>query len=97
MKDTQRLTATIEVTPGSQLAEALDEGRPVVLVKDGVRYRVDREDAAEPAEDIWANYDPERVRKMLRRTAGSWTGFDIDAFKAEIREQRGQDSPGRPA
>ena len=96
MKDTRRSTATIEVTPGSQLAEALDEGTPVVLVRDGVRYRVDREDAA-PTEDIWANYDFERVRAMLRRTAGSWTGFDIDAFKAEIREQRGQNSQGRPA
>lgn len=97
MKNTQRSTMTIEVTPGSQLAEALDEGRPVVLVKDGVRYRVDREDVAEPTGDIWANYDPEKVRKMLKRTAGSWTGFDTDAFKAEIREQRGQDSLGRPA
>ena len=97
MKDTQRATATIEVTPGSQLAEALDEGKLVVLVKDGVRYRVDREDAVGPAEDLWADYNPERVRKMLRRTAGSWSGFDIDAFKAEIREQRGQDSHGRPA
>lgn len=97
MKDTQRSTTTIEVTPGSQLAEALDEGRLVFLVKDGVRYRVDREDTAEPTEDIWTNYDPEKVRKMLQRTAGSWTGFDSEAFKGEIREQRGQDSLGRPA
>ncbi len=44
MKDMQRSATTIEVTPGSQPAEALDEGKPVVLVKDGVRYWVDRED-----------------------------------------------------
>ncbi len=97
MRTTQNSTSTIEVTPGSDLAAALDEGKQVVLVKDGVRYRVHREDAAQPTEDVWADYGPEKVRQMLKRTAGSWTGVDIDAFKAEIREQRGQDSHGRPA
>ncbi len=97
MKDTHRSTTTIEVPPGSQLAEALDEGRPVVLVKDGVRYWVDREDTAEPTEDLWANYDPERVLQVLDETAGSWHQIDSEALITEIHEQRGQDSHGRPA
>ncbi len=97
MKDTQNSTSMIEVAPGSELAAALDEGKPVVLIKDGVRYRVDREDAAEPTEDIWANYDPERVLRVLEETAGSWRDIDTEAFIAEIHEQRGQDSHGRPA
>ncbi|MDP9367330.1 MAG: hypothetical protein M3Q03_03470 [Chloroflexota bacterium] len=97
MKDTQRSTTTIEVTPGTELATALEEGRPVVLVKDGVRYRVDREDTAEPTEDIWANYDPERVLRVLDETAGSWQEIDTEALIVEIHEQRGQDSDGRPA
>ena len=84
------------MTPGSQLAEALDEGKLVILVKDGVRYCVDREEAMEPAEDFWANYDPERVLRVLEETAGSWQGIDTDALIAEIHEQRGQDSHGRP-
>jgi hypothetical protein len=86
---------TIEVMPGSEWDRLLEEaaGAPLILVKDGVRYRLDREDAKE---DIWANYDPERVLQVLEETAGSWRGIDTEALIAEIHEQRGQDSRGRP-
>ena len=62
---------TIEVTPGSEWDRLLEEaaGAPHILVKVGVRYRLDREDAKE---DIWANYDPERVQQVLAETAGAW-------------------------
>ena len=87
---------TIEVTPGSELDRLLDEanGAPLVLVKNGVRYRIEREDAAD---DIWSDYDPERVRKALRESAGALAHIDAEALKADIRAQRGQDSHGRPA
>jgi hypothetical protein len=86
---------TIEVEPGGELDRLLDEanGARLILVKDGVRYRLAREDA-EP--DIWANYDPERVRQVLRETAGAWKDIDTEALKADIKAQRGQDSHGRP-
>ena len=75
----------IEVRPGSELAHLLDEAAetPLLLVKDGVRYRLDRED-----EDIWAGYDPEAARAGIRAAAGSWKEIDAEAFKAYIRQRR---------
>jgi hypothetical protein len=35
---------------------------------------------------IWTDYDPEKVK-----------GVDIEALKQDIRDQRKQDSHGRPA
>ena len=86
---------TIEVVAGSELARLLDEAAsaPLILVKDGVRFRLHREDAKD---DIWANYDPERVKRVLAETAGAWKNIDTEALKADIRAQRGQDSHGRP-
>lgn len=86
---------TIEVEPGSELDRLLEEanGKPLVLVRDGVRFRIEREDAKE---DIWANYDPERVRQALRASAGALAHIDVDELRADIRSQRGQDSHGRP-
>jgi hypothetical protein len=86
---------TIDVVPGGELDRLLNEadGKPLILVRDGVRFRLQRED---PKPDIWANYDPERVLKVLEETAGSWRDIDTEALIAEIHEQRGQDSHGRP-
>ncbi len=74
----------IHVEPGSEIVRLLDEmrGQAMVLVKDGVRYRVELAES----DDIWAGYDPERVRAALRQTAGNWREIDTEALKAEIRE-----------
>lgn len=47
-------------------------------------------------DDIWENYDPERMRRALRASAGVLAGIDVEAWKRQIREMRGQDSVGRP-
>jgi len=47
--------------------------------------------------DIWADYDPEKAREGLRKSAGALKGVDITALKQDIRAQRGQESHGRPA
>lgn len=50
--------------------------------------------------DIWANYDPARLRAVLRRNAELPERADLAAVEqiiADIRAQRGQDSQGRPA
>jgi hypothetical protein len=47
--------------------------------------------------DIWAAYDPEKVREGLRKSAGALQGVDSAALKQDIRDQRGQESHGRPA
>jgi hypothetical protein len=48
-------------------------------------------------QDIWAGYDPEKVREGLRKSAGALKGVDIETFKKDVKNQRQQDSHGRPA
>jgi hypothetical protein len=85
---------TIKVTPESTLADVLDAAasEPVVLDKDGMRFRITRED------DIWEPPDPERVREVLDATAGSWSDIDADQLIAELYEERetGSRPPDRP-
>jgi len=91
---------TIELAPGGELDRLLTaaeaDGARLVLVRDGVRYRVEREAEEEANADIFANNDPERVRQALRETAGAWKNIDTEQLKADIKAQRGQDSHGRP-
>ena len=81
----------IPVEPGSELDGILKAATtaPVVLERSGRRFRLVRED-----EDPFANYDPERARAALAAVAGMFEGIDTEALKAELREQRGQDSVG---
>jgi hypothetical protein len=51
----------------------------------------------EPRRDIWATYDPKKAIEGIRKSAGALQGVDRDRLQREIREQRGQDSKGRPA
>ena len=62
-------TKTIEVAPDSEVGLLLEEvgGAPVILEKDGERYLLAREDTL----DIWAGYDPDKVREALRQSAGA--------------------------
>jgi hypothetical protein len=47
--------------------------------------------------DIWKHYDPDKAREGLRKSAGALKGVDRDALQRDIRDQRKQDSKGRPA
>jgi hypothetical protein len=87
-------TKTIVVEPDSEIGRLLKQAdeQPLLVQKNGVRYRVSRE-----VDDPFANYDPERALEALRKSAGALKGVDIEKLKAELREQRGQDSVGRPA
>ncbi len=92
---------TIEVEPGSELDRLLEEaaGQPIILVRDGARYRLQPESESTLADegDIWANYDPERTLRAFEEASGAFKNLDTEAFIAEIHEQRGQDSHGRPS
>ena len=86
-------TRTVAVVPGSELDRALAEagGNPLVLVRDGQRYRLQRERIGSDSADILAGFDPERVRTALAETAGGWQDADTEALKADIRAARGHD------
>jgi hypothetical protein len=47
--------------------------------------------------DIWAEYDPDKAREGLRKSAGALKGVDIEALKKDVKRQRQQDTPGRSA
>ena len=51
----------------------------------------------EPRQDIWADYDPKKAIEGIRKSRGALKGVDRETLQREIREQRGQDSKGRPA
>lgn len=84
----------IPVEPGSDVDHFLKQAddQPIIAEAHGHRFRVVREPV-----DPFANYDPERVRAGLSRIAGLLKDVDTEALKAELREQREQDSIGRPA
>jgi hypothetical protein len=106
----------IKVTPDSELRKLVDEARrhPVLLEKDGAVYS--RTPHSSDPDDLWAGYDPEKVKQAIRTYAGSWkdydpqkvrqglqqsagalAGVDRDALKMDIKQQRQQESHGRPA
>lgn len=75
--------------------EALRPESPVDL-EPNATYIVTIERADRPA-DIWSGYDPARVRAGLHKSSGAFRRLDRRAFLADLREQRQQDSTGRPA
>ena len=90
-----KATHTIHVTPGSELARALQESgaTPVVLESDGIHYRVLRD-----AYDIWAGYDPDRLLATVRAAAGTLTPEEGEELKELIYRAREEGSrpPDRP-
>ncbi len=76
----------IRVSRGTELARLLDEAAagPLLLDKDGELYRLSRAEV----EDVWADYDPEKVREAVASYAGSWRDIDLEAFKALIYRAR---------
>jgi hypothetical protein len=84
-------TRTITIDPESELGKALAEAKdtPVVLALDGLRFRVSRSD-----EDLWANYDPVRVREGLRKFAGTISPEEGERIKELI--YRGREEGTRP-
>ena len=81
------IKVTAETNVGSLLTEAID--RPVLLEANGVVYRLSRE-----PDDIWAGYDPERVRAGLRKFAGTLSPAEGERIKELI--YRGREEGIRP-
>jgi hypothetical protein len=81
----------IKITPDSRVTDLLAEADkgPLVLEQNGVRYRLSREE-----ENLWANYDAEKVQAMLD-AIGSWSDLDADALVQDVYRWRREGS--RPA
>jgi hypothetical protein len=79
---------TIKVAADSELARLLTEAgnMPLILEKNGEAYRL--EPLARDHEDIFAGYDPEKVKKAIAATAGSWKDLDTEKLIADIYRAR---------
>ena len=82
---------TIVIDPDSELGRALGQtsGEPVVLLRNGTRFRVTRD-----PDDPWANYDPEKVRQGLLEIAGTLSPAEGERIKELI--YRGREEGTRP-
>jgi hypothetical protein len=82
---------TIPVTAETDWPKLLDDAarEPVILERNGTRFRLSRED------DLFADYDPERVRDGLRRFAGTITPEEAERLRKIV--SRGREEGTRPA
>ena len=62
----------------------------MIAVKERIDVRV-------AGDDIWAGYDPARVKVALRKSAGALATVDRRTLLKDLRKGRKQDSRGRPA
>jgi hypothetical protein len=85
---------TVKVTPESDIIRLLDdaENEPVLLEREGVVYRLSRTDEIE---DIWAGYDPDRVRAGLKAMAGILSVDEGERLKELV--YRGREEGTQPA
>ena len=88
-------TKTIKMTADSELGKLVEKARrhPVLLEKDGAVYSLTP--ASSDPDDLWAGYDPDKVKKAIAETAGSWKDLDTDKLIADIYRARKEGS--RPA
>lgn len=83
-----------KVNPDSETARLLREAaasRAPIRVDTGETvYRVDAAETTKP-------YDPEKMIQAIYASAGALKDVDTDALLATLREERRQNSTGRPA
>jgi hypothetical protein len=87
----ETVQVTVELNPQSDLARVLAAAgeKTIVLISNGHRYVVSRAD-----EDLWGDYDPERVRAALREAAGTLTPEEAEELKELV--YRGREEGTRP-
>lgn len=89
-------THTIKLTTDTTIDEVLDaaDDGSVRIERDGVVYLLHRE--RPEMSDEWDEQRAERVRKILRETAGAWSdkediwaGYDPEAIRKSLEETAG--------
>src|SRR3712207_2156369 len=65
--------------------------QPVLVQRGGRLYRLEAAEREQP-DQIWADYDPDKVWQALEtaRKARLFEGVDVEQLKADIKAQRGQ-------
>ena len=86
----------VYVPAGSELAKLIDESEetPVVLVKDGIRYRLERVSREDPEDSDDRSGEATDDEAILSRFVGAWADVDADALIDELR--RARDEGSRP-
>lgn len=80
---------TIHVATGSELDQVVEAAKetPVILEKDGVRYRLSREN-----DGPWSNYNPEAVIAAIRVAAGTLDADEGEKLKSYVYQAREEGS-----
>jgi hypothetical protein len=80
----------------ASIRNSAEANEPLRVEAEGATFvlRVAREGLSTDA-DIWADYDPEKVREALDRYAGAWADLDAEELKAKLYRAREEGS--RPA
>jgi hypothetical protein len=83
----------IDVRPGSELARIIDESNAstVYLVKDGVRYRLERARSEEIQDDECIGEDEDEDAKFAK-FVGAWRDVDADEMIEMLRRAREEGS-----
>jgi hypothetical protein len=77
--------------------EVAERQESILVQRGGRLYRL-APATENQAEDIWADYNAEKVLQAWEaaREARIFEGVDVEQLKADIKAARGQDSIGRP-
>lgn len=91
---------TVTVRPDSELGRTLKaaqtSGEPVVVDTGEQRFTLIVA-LAEPAQDAFADYDPQAAMAGIRALDDALAGVDREQLLDDLYAQRAQDSHGRPA
>ena len=75
------------------LSELTRKNEGVFVEAEGRTYRLEpvELEASDP-KDLWAHYDPEKVRAAVRKYAGAWADLDTDTMIDNIYQAREEGS-----
>lgn len=104
MKQAQRVNIKTPEDIVRSVESVIADGEPRLLERDGkIVAEIVRPDEHEEAvktysgPGMWDGYDPENIRRAVRETGPVFRTIDTEQLKKDLREQRQQDTNGRPA
>jgi len=70
----------------------------VIVEQEGKSIKLEStQQEPEVVSNPWVNYDPVKAKAALHASVGVLAHVDVDNLLSDLREQRRQDSSGRPA